>query len=68
MADLINNLKYKSYEQLEEALFELSTDNNNNKAFIDINGNAYLIPKEVYDVIDNLASQVEKLKDEVNGL
>tara|TARA_R100000951_G_C2558556_1_gene154840 strand:+ start:390 stop:596 length:207 start_codon:yes stop_codon:yes gene_type:complete len=68
MADLINNLKYKNYKQLEEALLELSTEDDNGKAFIDIDGDAYMIPKKVYDLIDALALQLEKLKNEKSGL
>tara|TARA_R100001082_G_scaffold95165_1_gene62292 strand:- start:180 stop:386 length:207 start_codon:yes stop_codon:yes gene_type:complete len=68
MAELINNLKNKSVEELNEALGEFSNENNNAKTFIDIDGNAYVIPKRVYDLIDALATQLEKLKAEVNGL
>ena len=57
MAELINNLKYKTYR-------ELSRDNKSSKAFIDINGSAYLIPKQVYKLIEALYSQVEKLESE----
>ena len=64
MAELINNLKYKTYRELEEALIELSQDNKGSKAFIDINGSAYLIPKQVYNLIEALYSQVEKLESE----
>jgi|TARA_R110000744_G_C19292268_1_gene554802 hypothetical protein len=64
MAELINNLKYKTYKELEEALIELSRDNKSSKAFIDINGSAYLIPKQVYKLIEALYSQVEKLESE----
>ena len=68
MAELIDNLKYKTYRQLEEALIELSLDDKGSKAFIDINGNSYLIPKEVYKLIEALYSQVEKLELKENGL
>ena len=68
MAELINNLKNKSVEELNEALGEFSNESNNAKTFIDIDGNAYVIPKRVYDLIDALATQLEKLKAEVNGL
>ena len=68
MAEIINNLKDKSLEELTEALHELSAEQQKKKAFIDINGNAFLIPKEVYDLINALATQVEKLKAEGNGI
>ena len=68
MAEIINNLKDKSLEELTEALHELSAEEQKKKAFIDINGNAFLIPKEVYDLINALATQVEKLKAEGNGI
>jgi hypothetical protein len=68
MAEIINNLKDKSLEELKEALHELSAEEQEKKAFIDINGNAFLIPKEVYDLINALATQVEKLKSEGNGI
>ena len=68
MAELINNLKNKSVEELQEALGELSREKDDAKTFIDIDGNAYIIPRKVYDLIDALASQLEKLKAEVNGL
>jgi hypothetical protein len=42
----------------------LSQDNKSSKAFIDINGSAYLIPKQVYKLIEALYSQVEKLESE----
>tara|TARA_Y100001963_G_scaffold157904_1_gene255639 strand:+ start:373 stop:579 length:207 start_codon:yes stop_codon:yes gene_type:complete len=68
MAELINNLQNKSVEELHEALGEFSKEKDTAKTFIDIDGNAYVIPKKVYDLIDALASQLEKLKAEVNGL
>ena len=68
MAELINNLKNKSVEVLQEALGEFSREKDDAKTFIDIDGNAYIIPRKVYDLIDALASQLEKLKAEVNGL
>ena len=68
MAELINNLRYKTYKQIEEALVELSMDDNNSKKFIDINGSMYLIPKEVHSLIEALYSQVEKLELKENGL
>jgi len=68
MAELINNLKNKSVEELQEALGEFSREKDDAKTFIDIDGNAYIIPRKVYDLIDALASQLEKLKAEVNGL
>jgi len=68
MAELINNLKNKSVEELQEALGEFSREKDDAKTFIDIDGNAYIIPRKVYDLIDALASQLEKLKADVNGL
>ena len=68
MAELINNLKNKSFEELQEARGEFSREKDDAKTFIDIDGNAYIIPRKVYDLIDALASQLEKLKAEVNGL
>ena len=68
MDELINNLKNKSVEELQEALGEFSREKDDAKTFIDIDGNAYIIPRKVYDLIDALASQLEKLKAEVNGL
>jgi hypothetical protein len=68
MAELINNLRNKSVEELHEALGEFSRERNDAKTFIDIDGNAYVIPRKVYDLIDALATQLEKLKSEGNGL
>ena len=67
MAELINNLKNKSYEELEEALGVMA-DEDDAIAFIDIDGSAYMIPKKVLQLIDNLATQVEELKKEANGI
>ena len=68
MAELINNLKNKSVEELQEALGEFSREKDDAKTFIDIDVNAYIITRKVYDLIDALSSQLEKLKAEVNGL
>ena len=68
MAELINNLKNKSVEELQEALGEFSREKDDAKTFIDIDGNAYIIPRKVYDLIDALDSQFKYLKAEVNGL
>ena len=67
MADLILNLKDKSYEELVEALRVMSS-NEDKVSFIDIDGSAYMIPKKVLQLIDSLASENERLKDEGNGL
>jgi hypothetical protein len=67
MADLILNLKDKSYEELVEALRIMSSDEDK-VSFIDIDGSAYMIPKKVLQLIDSLASENERLKDEGNGL
>ena len=67
MAELINNLKNKSYEELEEVLGVMA-DEDEAVTFIDIDGSAYMIPKKVLQLIDNLASQVEELKKEANGI
>ena len=67
MAELINNLTNKSYKELEEALGVLA-NMDDAVTFIDIDGSAYMIPKKVLQLIDNLASQVEELKKEANGI
>jgi|TARA_R100001530_G_C4302799_1_gene150951 hypothetical protein len=67
MAELILNLKNKSYEELVEALRVMSS-NEDKVSFIDIDGSAYMIPKKVLQLIDSLASENERLKDEGNGL
>jgi len=67
MAELILNLKNKSYEELVEALRIMSSDEDK-VSFIDIDGSAYMIPKKVLQLIDSLASENERLKDEGNGL
>ena len=67
MAELITNLKDKSYEELEEVLANMSNDDDA-IAFIDIDGSAYMIPRKVLQLIDNLATQVEELKKEADGI
>ncbi len=67
MADLINNLKNKSVEELEEALNAM-TDSDNGGCIIDIDGTAYVIPSRVLLLIESLASENERLKDRGNGL
>jgi len=67
MGELINNLKDKPYKELEEALRVMSKGDDN-LAFIDIDGSAYMIPRRVLQLIDNLATQVEKLNKEADGL
>tara|TARA_R100000781_G_scaffold110550_1_gene76074 strand:+ start:894 stop:1097 length:204 start_codon:yes stop_codon:yes gene_type:complete len=67
MAELILNLKNKSYEELVEALRVMSSDEDN-VTFIDIDGSAYMIPRKVLQLIDSLATENERLKDKGNGL
>tara|TARA_R100001082_G_C4283884_1_gene125118 strand:+ start:73 stop:276 length:204 start_codon:yes stop_codon:yes gene_type:complete len=67
MAELILNLKNKSYEELVEALRVMSSDEDN-ITFIDIDGSAYMIPRKVLQLIDSLATENERLKDKGNGL
>ena len=67
MAELILNLKNKSYEELVEALRVMSSDEDS-VTFIDIDGSAYMIPRKVLQLIDSLATENERLKDKGNGL
>tara|TARA_R110002020_G_scaffold334683_1_gene549931 strand:+ start:58 stop:261 length:204 start_codon:yes stop_codon:yes gene_type:complete len=67
MADLINNLNNKTVEELEEALSVMSSDVSGG-SIIDIDGTAYIIPNKVLILIESLASENERLKDEGNGL
>lgn len=67
MADLINNLNNKTVKELEEALGVMSS-NVSGGSIIDIDGTAYIIPNKVLVLIESLASENERLKDEGNGL
>ena len=67
MAELILNLKNKSYEELVEA-FRVMASDEDNVTFIDIDGSAYMIPRKVLQLIDSLATENERLKDKGNGL
>ena len=67
MADLINNLNNKTVKELEEALGVMSSDVSGG-SIIDIDGTAYIIPNKVLVLIESLASENERLKDEGNGL
>ena len=61
MAEIINNLSNKTFEELEEALESMSIGDDG-KGIIDIDGSAYIIPRKVLRLIDSLATENEKLK------
>ena len=58
MADEIKELSMLPREQQEFVLENLSHD----YSPIEIDGNMYMIPQEVNDIIDSLANQVNELR------
>tara|TARA_R100000742_G_C4271656_1_gene90640 strand:- start:569 stop:769 length:201 start_codon:yes stop_codon:yes gene_type:complete len=66
MAELIDNLKNKTYKEQLEALQLMASNLEDEATFIEINGSAYVIPQTVIKLINSLYEENEELKR--NGL